>query len=316
MSLLFAKEVGYLRYCWRVLSWHVQTRLLKQDLSFVLPTGVEFPLPDYSSFARDVYVSRANVDWNAEYILADFLRQYAADGGEGDFLDVGANIGYYTALLSPLVRRSYAFEPDQRNHEPLSSLLIATGNARLAPMAVTDKPGTARLQLHADSAVSHLTEDENAKDNIEEVETTSLDEFCRAHADVFPVVIKTDIEGYDILALEGAVRVAHQFKPVFCVEFNTGAGLPNDYARLQNFLDLTKYDLFAICRTETSPFGYQYQLKQLKATDLANTYTKMLFLVHPAERYFSQLAADFPAYLRRAMPPAQIHQFLGNTFIS
>ncbi|TLD68671.1 FkbM family methyltransferase [Phragmitibacter flavus] len=311
MPKFYAKEVGYLRYLTRAFSWRLQTKIFRNDLSFVLPTGVEFGLPSASPLARDIYISQCNVDGNAAYILASYLQQQSEHGEPGDFIDIGANIGYYTALISPLVRRSYAFEPDQGHHVFLSPVLIATGNARLVPQAASNFTGPGALHIAGHADHSHLVENIDVPGAVE-VEVTTLDDFCRTHPDVHPALIKIDAEGHDIAVLEGALRIAKQFKPVFCVEFNLTPDRPNSIERLQKFLETTKYDLFAIAQQNLPSPNDLYALKKLTPSEIAAAQPKMLILAPPSEPFFKQLAAKLPAELRRCMRPAQIHQFLGS----
>jgi FkbM family methyltransferase len=309
MPKLFAKEVGYLRFLTRALSWRLQTKIFRNDLSFVLPTGVEFGLPSASPLARDIYISQCNVDGNAAYLIASYLQQQSEHGEPGDFIDVGANIGYYTALISPLVRRSYAFEPDQGHHVYLSPVLIATGNARLLPQAASDFTGPGALHIAGHADHSHLVKDTGVPGSVE-VEVTTLDDFCRNHPDVHPAVIKIDAEGHDIAVLEGSLRIAKQFKPVFCVEFPLIPDRPNSIERLQKFLETSKYDLFAIAQRNLPSPNEHYGFKKIAAPAILELQPKMLFLAPPSEPFFRQLALKFPAGLRRCMRPAQIHHFL------
>ena len=153
-NLPFAKEVGYGRYFARRLVWKLNARLFRRTLVFALATGRDFPLPPDSFFASDVFVTRGNVDWNSEHLLAKFL---AAAEPRGDFLDVGAHIGYYSALMSPVVRRCHAFEPDGRNMEKLRRALSGCENVEIIPKAVADTVGTAFLDASSESSVSHLS---------------------------------------------------------------------------------------------------------------------------------------------------------------
>ena len=153
-NLPFAKEVGYARYFARRLLWKLNARLFRRTLVLPLATGRDFPLPPDSFFASDVFVSRGNVDWNSEHLLAKYL---AAAEPRGDFLDVGAHIGYYSALMSPIVRHCHAFEPDGRNMERLRHALRGCENVGIVPQAVADAEGAAFLEAEADSSVSHLS---------------------------------------------------------------------------------------------------------------------------------------------------------------
>ncbi|MEZ0390283.1 MAG: FkbM family methyltransferase, partial [Verrucomicrobium sp.] len=251
-----------------------------------LPTGLRLPFPKGNFFASDVFVTQASVDWLAEHILARYLME---KGPVGDFLDVGAHIGYYSLLYAPLVRRVYAFEPDPRNHPAMASTAACTGNLEVVPMAVADRDGKLGFCEGEASSVSHLASEADASNNA--VEATTLDSFVSSRG-IHPLAVKVDIEGFDILALEGARQTALQDRPVFLVEYNQEEGRPNTFARLGQFLEGVTYQLYAIDRTESGPFKCSYEMKAVPAADLARCHTKMLFLV-PAEN------AWFPKFVRR-----------------
>lgn len=289
-DLVFAKEVGCLRYVSRALWWRLRTAVLRQELSFVLPTGLEFPLPKDSAFARRVFVTRANVDWNAEYVLAKHLQEQER---EGDFFDVGANAGYHTALLSPLVRRTYAFEPDPRCFGWLSAVAVGAGNARLVRQAAADFSGAGTLA-----------------DGMGELELTTLDDFCRTHAEAAPLAVRVAVGGLEQRVLKGALRLARQFQPVFFVRFQPGAeAVHGEAEQLRRFLDVARYALYAGYRKEQA-LGFRYEFRRLEAGDLPGLMTKMLFLAPAGNDFFEKLAAETPPLLRRLMRPPQIHDFL------
>ena len=62
----------------------------RQPFRFRLPTGLSMTLPKDSFSGRDVYVTNADVDWGSEALFSRYLDL------QGDFIDVGANIGYYS----------------------------------------------------------------------------------------------------------------------------------------------------------------------------------------------------------------------------
>jgi hypothetical protein len=149
MNLHFAKEVGILNYIRR----RVAGRLGRAPGAITLPTGSVFPLPHDKFFASDVFVTDANVDWNSEYILAAYLKNLPA---KGDFLDVGAHIGYYSALLSPLCSRVTAFEPDSRNHPHLKETAKNLPNVTIVAKAVSDQNGSSEFSDSNEPSVSHM----------------------------------------------------------------------------------------------------------------------------------------------------------------
>jgi len=263
----FAREVGYLRYIIRRILWRIAP-----PASITLPTGMEFLLPKEKVFSADVFVTEGNLDWNAEYILIAFLKSLPE---RGDFLDVGAHIGYYSALLRPYVSRIYAFEPDVRNHPFLRAAFSSYSNTEIIPEAVADQPGSIVLCQENESSISHI---DPAASSGNYVPVTTIDEFC-ARREVVPSAIKIDIEGYDILAIRGASGTAQRHSPVFVVEYNQDEQRPNTWEALQAFALEHRYNVFAASREKIFPMDYQYTFRSFDAPGLAGLDIKMLFLV-------------------------------------
>jgi hypothetical protein len=105
MNLEYIREVGVVRWTWRTCLRQLSKRLLRVENTLVLPTGLLIHLPKHSKFGSEVFVTKANVDWGSERIFAENLDP------SGVFLDVGANIGYYSLYVLPCVSSAYAFEP-------------------------------------------------------------------------------------------------------------------------------------------------------------------------------------------------------------
>ena len=304
-NMPFAKEVGYGRYFARRLLWKLNERLFRRTLMFPLATGRDFPLPPDNFFASDVFVTRGNVDWNSEYLLAKFLTSLEP---RGDFLDVGAHIGYYSALMSPIVRRCYSFEPDDRNMESLRLALGGCNNVEIIPKAVADSVGAAFLDVSAESSISHL-----AASGSNPVEGTTIDAFCSQHPGIQVSGVKVDIEGFDILAVEGATETAKTQRPIFLIEFGIVSGRPNSPERLRRFLESAGYCLFAVCRSDSSFFHFEYCFKQLDTSQLASELTKMLFLAPRECGFFEGLSRSLPNVLARPMRPGLAREFLRDT---
>jgi FkbM family methyltransferase len=310
MNLAFAREVGLLRYLWRRMLWRVGPPARME-----LHTGVSFPLPRAKFFASDVFVTQGNVDWNAEYILAAYLKQKSPPG---DFLDVGAHIGYYSALLSPFVSNIYAFEPDTRNHPYLRDTLSQIPRAEIIAKAVCDREGRMGFCDNGESSVSHL-EPESIRNpqseirNPSMVETTTIDSFVAAR-NANPAAIKVDIEGFDILALQGAAHTARRLHPVFLVEYNEGENAPNTWEALDGFLRDCAYVLYVISSEPRHGIsGCHYTFSKRTVGETRRLSTKMLFLV-PAtdEEWFAQFALKNSRWTSEALRPAAVQAFLAN----
>lgn len=305
-NLPMAKETGYLRYFVRRAIWKINAGVLRRTLTIALPTGPRFPLPYRSFFASDVFVTEANVDWNSEYILAKYLRSLDPPG---DFLDVGAHIGYYTALIAPVARRCCAFEPDPRNIANLRATITGLRNVEVIQQAVADAEGEGFLDVSVESSTSHLTSASSAADT-DPVRITSVDAFCKSRPELRVSAVKIDIEGFDILALEGAQHTAETHRPVFLTEFGIEPDRPNSVERLADFLRSTDYVLYAVSRSDRSFFHYRFSFDRVEISKLGEAWTKMLFIVPRECAFFPDLADHFPEIARTSLSPRAARHFL------
>lgn len=125
-------------------------------------------------------------------------------------LDIGANVGYFSACMSRLVGPTgvvHAFEPEPRNFELLQKNLAANklGNVTCHPIALGDKAGTAHLHLSEFSAGMHRLYDSFCcGDDLVEVPVRRLESLFRPGE---VSVIKIDVEGFEPFVLEGAATL-------------------------------------------------------------------------------------------------------------
>ncbi len=157
------------------------------------------------------------------------------------FMDVGANIGFYSLILS--VSRPglkvIAFEPNPKAHELLKANAAANhlGQIVCAPLAMSDTTGTARLHLSASDMSASLRPDfDFHPTGAVPVQTTTLDDFlARAptvvgqcfqpvtpdRQDACPttrLVIKVDVEGHEAAFFTGARRTLAALRPDIVAE--------------------------------------------------------------------------------------------------
>lgn len=246
MGMAFVRQVGLLQWIWRTAQRQFAKRILRSGVRLRLPTGLVMTIPRESRSGSEVFVTRSNIDWGSEAIFASFAR--------GDFIDAGANIGYYSLYLSPRVRRVFAFEPDPRCFAALSANAAAGGNIVHIPKALSSRSGSARLDVSADAAVSALSDDGGMA-----VETITVDDFVASLSSPDIGAIKIDVEGHDLEVLQGARQTLTQYQPLVLAEITPEAVRP--------FADEIGYDVRAVRRSGQ---------------------TKMTFLVPP------RLLRDFP----------------------
>ena len=141
------------------------------------------------------------------------------------FVDVGANIGYYTLLAVRLgASQVYAFEPQASTYELLSKNVIInwmTGVVRCEPLAAFNR--TAELEFFArqhypgNSSIGVSAPEELAKwfDTAEKVKLSAvaLDDYFADKASKI-AVMKVDVEGAEPAAFEGARRLLSQNRDI------------------------------------------------------------------------------------------------------
>lgn len=141
-------------------------------------------------------------------LTAEFLRRV---GPGMTVLDLGANIGYYTLLAAKAVGpsgRVLAFEPEMENAAALMKGLEANGfrNVTVFPYAVSRALGQSDLFMATTSGSHSIAlRPSNASSLRQRVVTVALDGFL--DPDVCPDVVKMDIEGSEVPALEGMRRL-------------------------------------------------------------------------------------------------------------
>jgi FkbM family methyltransferase len=131
--------------------------------------------------------------------------------------DVGANVGFYTLFAARRVGgggRVYAFEPLPRNLTFLRRHIALNGhsNVDVMPLALSDEDGFATFDEGANECQGRLATHGGLR-----VATASLDRLISARNLRPPTLIKMDIEGGEVLALEGARETLARHKPTLFI---------------------------------------------------------------------------------------------------
>lgn len=137
----------------------------------------------------------------------------------GTFLDVGANVGFYSMLALDVVGESgaiHAFEIDERPLRCLRKTISRErlGNLQLHETAVGHRDGTVGLNMREDSGNSGVVEAGGAR----QVKMTKLDTWWRAAGVKNIQAMKLDIEGAELLALQGAAEMLRAERPLIVCE--------------------------------------------------------------------------------------------------
>lgn len=137
-------------------------------------------------------------------------------------LDVGANIGYYTVILSKLVGpqgKVLCFEPTEHFGKVLKKNLEINNvkNTELFALGLSNKEQVLDIQIGPSSASLHSP----GKDEIshwESIKLVTLDGFLEKRPLERIDFIKIDVDGHEPLFLEGAWKSLDKYDPLILLE--------------------------------------------------------------------------------------------------
>ncbi len=152
-------------------------------------------------------------------------------GKNSTFIDVGANIGFYTVPIACAAKkmdaRIIAFEPLQANLVRLRENIRLNDIADVVevfPYGLSSLPGTAQLTLREDfqgggeTGNASIKIDDGNDDKFEAVEITlkTLDEWINVIENVG--IIKIDVEGHEDHVLRGGRNIINRDRPIIMIE--------------------------------------------------------------------------------------------------
>lgn len=166
-------------------------------------------------------------------------------------MDVGANVGDFTALAAEVVGpsgRVYAFEPGPDNLAALRARFGTTGTVQIVDAAVSDSTGEATFFLDRRDGRRHSLARENVgkRGAAIAVRQVALDDYLETVPRVD--VIKIDAQGAEPRIIRGARRLLAHFRPRILLElwpFGLGS-LGSDSTTLLAELRAQDYDVYRV----------------------------------------------------------------------
>lgn len=155
----------------------------------------------------------------------EVLRRIVPD--DGLFLDVGANVGYFTLAIASRP----GFRGQVMSFEPLAPLFdllqrsVSENNLQdrvtARPVALAEQPGTLPLTQAEHSINAGSTRlAVGSVDGGRAARMVQVETLDRVAADIRPDVIKVDIEGAEGLFFHGGAKTIEQHKPTILFEVN------------------------------------------------------------------------------------------------
>lgn len=168
--------------------------------------------------------------WNRQKRAGDLAAQVADQlvGRDATVVDVGASWGLFTYHLARRVGPAgtvYSYEPHPANSAVLQKLADKKPSVRFRPVAVSDAPGHAELQVPrhhnrmvtAQSSLAHgFTGGADLQVDRIQVPTVRLDDEIDAGTRID--FVKIDVEGHEIAVLRGAASILRKWMPPILIE--------------------------------------------------------------------------------------------------
>ena len=235
---LFRRTVGVLvqegpasalrKAIWKVHYERFNRRTSSPSFRDQIPDKIQFLGHPFSLHPSKQGVSEELFMFGAHEPLA--TRCYLENLSPGDHvIDVGSNIGYYALLAAQKIGpsgRVVGFEPAPGVFEILQQNIKSSGsdNIDVSSCAVGAHSGTLEFFESEIPNWGSLFQNSDLKQTrATVVPAKTLDEIVRDIPDLHPNAIRMDVEGAELMVLEGARQVLRQFKPCLFIEFHNFA---------------------------------------------------------------------------------------------
>lgn len=144
-------------------------------------------------------------------------------------VDIGANVGLYTCIAASRGKHVVAVEPMARNLETLYRNIDANGfaNVEVFPLGLSDESGIKRIYGSGTAASLVKGWAGAAADSYALIPVSTLDRVLNDRFDNTSLLIKMDVEGFELQVLHGAKRILEMNpKPKWLVEIALNEHFP------------------------------------------------------------------------------------------
>jgi FkbM family methyltransferase len=139
-------------------------------------------------------------------------------------IDVGASVGEFAIPMAhdPRVARVFAFEPHPATADALraSSVWVPAGKIQVIQKGVAAKAGFAHFDLNERAPTGAGLRDSDDNSRNWRIELCSLDDILMQCFDGHELVVLIDIEGGELDALRGGMKLISRYHPLIIFEYN------------------------------------------------------------------------------------------------
>lgn len=207
----------YTRFRQRCDAWHARSGAKPITVNFI---DQEFELhPSVKGLSEEILLLGSH-----EPMCTRVYLQHVQEGD--NVLDIGSNLGYYAILAARAVGPAgqvLGFEPAQDVFTILRRNVARSGlaNIRVFPWAISNQSTAVEFYGSEIPSWGSLIREQNLlQAQPTTVPAKKLDDLLDEFPGFHPTVLRMDVEGAEMMALEGAQRLLQEFKPRIFVEIH------------------------------------------------------------------------------------------------
>jgi FkbM family methyltransferase len=260
--------------------------VLKKIILSTFPSIIKNRL--YKPYTDLSMMNIANSVHDAELILLKHLLNSTSI-----FFDIGCNKGTYAYFAGKIVvsNQLYLFEPEKELFFQLKQIFK---KANVFNLAMSNKEGVQQFKIPfvngvIDKSLSTLEvksiEKNETKQIIYEVRTSTIDTFTKVH-NVFPNLIKIDVEGHEQHVLEGARSYIEKHLPQLIIEIEQRHHPNTPVDKVFNDLIHLGYHCFYFSKTTNSILSYDNKMHLLNNIAYFGTkdYVNNYIFIHTSQQ--------------------------------
>jgi len=236
---------------------------IKDDLFFLTPWGSQHHISCYKSDNTIRKTITHDSGYYEKHVMSALRRVLKP---ESVCLDVGANVGIHSVVMSELAYDGliFSFEPVGQLYNLLCGNTCGASNIWPYKLALSNNVSSGHMNYHEVWAGDSFLITDKLDDNSVPVDMTTLDFWTEQMNLESLDLIKFDIEGHELFALQGAMRTLDLFNPICIIEYFP-KGLKKQSCDTVQFKSLIRelFDYIYLIERESAEFIFVHDMDSL-----------------------------------------------------